>query len=346
MSAPRFDESLPLLVRTLSGLAGPDFVARGTVLRDASGRLTFVSDRAPKDEPERKALAEALGQALGPYARPGRPILFRGDPGAEPILEAADSLPIQVADVFCHLLDRRIVGSGWLDAPKPRRPEAPRVVFATLKGGVGRSTALTVTAADFARRNRNVLVVDLDLEAPGLGNLLLDNDGTPEFGVIDYLVEDGIGGVADSDLRSYVASSKLTEPGGGRVDVLPALGLRSLRHPENVLQKLSRAMIEDVIDGRTIPVSEQISTMISRIAERQQYDAVFIDSRAGLAELAAPAVLGLGATVLFLGRHKSKRSRGIALCSPPCSCWRNVTEPKEGMPSGGPGCVQSLQRQA
>ena len=138
----------------------------------------------------------------------------------------------------------------------------------------------------------------------------------------------------------------MTEPGGGRVDVLPALGLRSLRHPENVLQKLSRAMIEDVIDGRTIPVSEQISTMISRIAERQQYDAVFIDSRAGLAELAAPAVLGLGATVLFLGRHKSKRSRGIALCSPPCSCWRNVTEPKEGMPSGGPGCVQSLQRQA
>ena len=191
----------------------PDFVARGTVLRDASGRLTFVSDRAPKDEPERKALAEALGQALGPYARPGRPILFRGDPGAEPILEAADSLPIQVADVFCHLLDRRIVGSGWLDAPKPRRPEAPRVVFATLKGGVGRSTALTVTAADFARRNRNVLVVDLDLEAPGLGNLLLDNDGTPEFGVIDYLVEDGIGGVADSDLRSYVASSKIDRTG-------------------------------------------------------------------------------------------------------------------------------------
>ncbi len=310
MSAPRFDESLPLLVRTLSGLAGPDFVARGTVLRDASGRLTFVSDRAPKDEPERKALAEALGQALGPYARPGRPILFRGDPGAEPILEAADSLPIQVADVFCHLLDRRIVGSGWLDAPKPRRPEAPRVVFATLKGGVGRSTALTVTAADFARRNRNVLVVDLDLEAPGLGNLLLDNDGTPEFGVIDYLVEDGIGGVADSDLRSYVASSKLTEPGGGRVDVLPALGLRSLRHPENVLQKLSRAMIEDVIDGRTIPVSEQISTMISRIAERQQYDAVFIDSRAGLAELAAPAVLGLGATVLFFGTAQKQTIEG------------------------------------
>ncbi|WP_210248430.1 AAA family ATPase [Methylobacterium sp. WL103] len=297
-------------MRTLSDLAGADFVAGGTALRDASGRLTFVSDRAPKDELERKALAEALGLALGPYARAGRPILFRGDAGAEPILEAADRLPIQVADVFCHLLDRRIVGSGWLDAPAHKRPEPPRVVFATLKGGVGRSTALAVTAADFARRNRNVLVVDLDLEAPGLGNLLLDNDGTPEFGVIDYLVEDGIGGVTEADLRSYVASSKLTEPGGGRVDVLPALGLRSLRNPENILQKLSRAMIEDVIDGRTVPVSEQISTMISRIAERQQYDAIFIDSRAGLAELAAPAVLGLGATVLFFGTAQKQTIEG------------------------------------
>lgn len=310
MPAPRFDDSLPLLVQTLSGLVGPDFVAGGTALRDASGRLTFVSDRAPNDESERDALAEALGQALGPYARPGRPILFRGDAGAAPILEDANRLPIQVADVFCYLLDRRIVGSGWLDAPKPMRPEPPRVVFATLKGGVGRSTALTVTAADFARRNRNVLVVDLDLEAPGLGNLLLDNNDTPEFGVIDYLVEGGIGGVADGDLRSYVASSKLTEPGGGRVDVLPALGLRSLRNPENVLQKLSRAMIEDVVDGRTIPVSEQISTMITRIAERQQYDAVFIDSRAGLAELAAPAVLGLGATVLLFGTAQKQTIEG------------------------------------
>lgn len=310
MNAPLFDDSLPVLVSTLVELAGAEFVEAGTALRDASGRLTFVADRAPRDEAEREALALALQRALGSYARAGRPILFQGDAGADSILAAPDRLPIQVSGVFCRLLDRRIVGSGWLDVPKISQPEPPRVVFATLKGGVGRSTALTVTAADFARRGRNVLVVDLDLEAPGLGDLLLDDEVAPDYGVIDYLVENGIGGIDEADLRSFIGSSKLTDAGGGRVDVLPAVGRRSIRSPENVLSKLSRAMIEDVVEDRTVPVADQISSMIARVVDRQQYDAVFIDSRAGLAELAAPAVLGLGATVLLFGTAQKQTIEG------------------------------------
>ncbi len=307
---PLFDDSLPRLVETLTDLTNRDFVGSGTVLRDASGRLSFVANRAPKDDAEREKLGQALIKSLGAYARTDRPISFRGDGGTEPLLTAAERLPIQVGDGFYHLLDRRIVGSGWLDAPTVVQTEPPRVVFATLKGGVGRSTALAIAAADLARRNRNVLVVDLDLEAPGLGDLLLDEDRTPEFGAIDYLVENGIGGVLDSSLNAYIGSSGLTAAGGGRVDVLPALGRRSLAYPQNVLAKLSRAMIDDIINDRTVSVAEKISSMISRITEREQYDAVFIDSRAGLSELAAPAVLGLGATVLLFGTAQKQTIEG------------------------------------
>ncbi len=305
-----FDDSLPQLVATLIRVAGRDFVEAGTALRDASGRLSFVAGRAPRDDNERETLSRTLISSLGPYARTDRPISFRGDSGIEPILAAPERLPVQVGDGFCHLLDRRIVGAGWLDAPMAVQNEPPRVVFATLKGGVGRSTALAVAAADLARRNRNVLVVDLDLEAPGLGDMLLDGDRTPEFGTIDYLVENGIGGVPDSSLQAYIGSSGLTDAGGGRVDVLPALGRRSLNSPENILPKLSRAMIEDIFEDRAVPVAEKISSMISRITEREQYDAVFIDSRAGLSELAAPAVLGLGATVLLFGTAQKQTIDG------------------------------------
>jgi cellulose biosynthesis protein BcsQ len=305
-----FDDSLPQLVATLISLVDRDFVEAGTALRDASGRLSFVAARAPRDDNERETLSRALISTLGPYARTDRPISFRGDSGTEPILAAPERLPVQIDDGFCHLLDRRIVGAGWLDAPMVAQNEPPRVVFATLKGGVGRSTTLAVAAADLARRNRNVLVVDLDLEAPGLGDLLLDGDRTPEFGTIDYLVENGIGGVSASSLHAYIGSSGLTAAGGGRVDVLPALGRRSLTHPENILPKLSRAMIEDIIEDRAVPVAEKISSMISRITEREQYDAVFIDSRAGLSELAAPAVLGLGATVLLFGTAQKQTIEG------------------------------------
>ena len=92
-----FDDSLPQLVATLSGLAGRDFVQAGTVLRDASGRLCFVSDRSPKDD-ERETLGRALIASLGSYARTDRPISFRGDGGAEPILAAPERLLVQVGD--------------------------------------------------------------------------------------------------------------------------------------------------------------------------------------------------------------------------------------------------------
>lgn len=311
MDHPLFDNSLPLLVETLITHAGSDFVESGTALRDASGRLSFVADRAPLSDDEREKLGIAIIERLGAYARTDKPISFRGDPGAELILSATERLPIKIGDCFCQLLDRRIVGSGWLEAPlSEKNIKPPRIVFATLKGGVGRSTALTVAAADFARRNLNVLVVDLDLEAPGLGHLLLDEERTPEFGSLDYLVESGLGGVHPSTLQSFIGSSALTAAGGGRVDVLPALGRRSLENPENILPKLSRAMIEDIGEDRMISVSEKISSMISQITEREQYDVVLIDSRAGLSELAAPAVLGLGATVLLFETAQKQTIEG------------------------------------
>ncbi|MFC0218033.1 KGGVGR-motif variant AAA ATPase [Pseudochelatococcus lubricantis] len=310
MTGIMFDDALSLLVATLARLAGSDFVEAGIVLRDSSGRLGFVADRTPRDENERGELGHAVIEALGVYARSDRPVRFRGDGGAETLLSEPLALPVQIGETFCRLVDRRVVGAGWLDAPATGPVSPPRVVFAALKGGVGRSTALAVAAADLARANRNVLVVDLDLEAPGLGDLLLDSSRIPELGVIDYLVENGLGGVPDADMHHYIGTSELTSADGGRVDVFPALGRRSLSHPENILPKLARAMIEDVVDGSSISVAKQISMMISATTKSEQYDVVLIDSRAGLAELAAPAVLGLGATVLLFGTAQKQTVEG------------------------------------
>jgi hypothetical protein len=92
---------------------------------------------------------------------------------------------------------------------------------------------------------------------------------------------------------------------------VPALGLQANKNPENVLPKLARAMIEDVTKkGEAISVSTQIETMIARLAARAEYDAILIDSRAGLAELAAPAILGLGATALLFGTAQQQTITG------------------------------------
>ena len=187
------------------------------------------------------------------------------------------------------------------------------VSFYSYKGGVGRSTALAVTASDLARRNKNILVIDLDLEAPGLGDLLLDDERMPRFGAVDYLVENGIWGVPEQSLSDFIGTSALTTAGGGRVDVLPALGKNAADYPYNTLPKISRAMIEDIDgDGASISVTIKIAEMLKRFTARDTYDVVLIDSRAGLSELAAPTILGLGAKVLLFGTAQRQTIQGYA----------------------------------
>lgn len=305
-----FDQALPMLISTLADNAGPEFAQSGVIVRDASGRLAFVSSRLAESGSETETLNASVAEKLGGYAREGGAIRFSDAPGAQAVLDASDAMPIQVEDHFYSLLDRRIVGSGWLNTPVSGGSNPPRFVFATLKGGVGRSTALSVTAADLARRGRNVLVIDLDLEAPGLGELLLSEGRRPKYGVIDYLVDNGVVGIPNARLGEFIGTSDLTTAEGGRVDVMPALGTASDDYPENVLPKLSRAMTEDINGDGVVTVDRQISSMIDAVTHRNQYDVILIDSRAGLSELAAPAVLGLGATVLFFGTAQQQTYQG------------------------------------
>ena len=48
--------------------------------------------------------------------------------------------------------------------------------FYSFKGGVGRSMALLNVGYALASRGRRVLLIDMDLEAPGLSRFLLDSD--------------------------------------------------------------------------------------------------------------------------------------------------------------------------
>lgn len=324
-----FDDALPTLIEILKEWGGESFVEQGTVLRDATGRLSFFSASLPRPAPaetgapasgerpfeeaelHRDPLGRRIVERLGAYAREDRPVVYPTEDGASPLLTSPERIPVRAGEQFCYLVDRRIVGSGWLDEPAATPSIGPpRVVFASLKGGVGRSTALAVTAADLARRGRNVLVIDLDLEAPGLGHLLLEDDRLPDYGAVDFLVEEGVGGVDDDLLRRFVGTSQLTSSSGGVVAVVPAIGRKSEAAPENILAKLSRAMIENVTELGTVSVSQQVSSMIDRIVALSSYDAVLIDSRAGLAELAAPAVIGLGATVLLFGTAQTQTIEG------------------------------------
>lgn len=297
-----YDDALPRFAALVRDSVGEAEVLNHVFLRDASGRLTLILLQPLRNKQAERALI-AAARELAPWVDPESPVatpdeLF--DPSlADPSASLPEFIDTQFFYGFVRLIERRVVGQDWLRAPaEPIIGLPPIVVFASHKGGVGRSTALAVTAAALARRGFNLLVVDLDLEAPGLGSMLLTE--APRFGTLDYYVETGVADVDDSFLDDLVATSELTD--NGLVHVAPAVGRESEASPQNVLGKIARAYVERLgPDGEAISFLDRTRSLVTRLCGRTNYDAVFVDARAGLNETTAAAILGLGAEILLFG---------------------------------------------
>ncbi len=299
----RYDNALPLFVEIVGNHLGETGFRRNTFLRDADGVLTFVIRDRLKAE-VRSQLEAEVRDKLGSYA------------AAAPLSTPLELMDPKLADRtldqwelvnnrFVRLVERRIVGQDWVRGIQPRIPHVPAVVvFASQKGGVGRSTALAVAATEFAYRGKSILAIDLDLEAPGLGGMLLPPDDLPAFGALDYYVENGRGPIGEAFLAGMTSISPLAR-GTGHVMVVPAAGQRCREFPQNVIGKISRAYLEDIEQAngepKTLTFLDQTRNMISGLCERESYDAVFVDARAGLNETTAATVQGLGADILFFG---------------------------------------------
>lgn len=309
----RFDDSLHAFCGMISHAVGTELLSRSAFVRDAGGRLSVVLPNQA-DEDQLDNLSAALRGQLGQYVRPDDPVTNLRFPGAQRLLdEAANQPAMRVGEYSIRLLDRRIVGSDWLRRPASTATKMPRFVFSSLKGGVGRSTALCIVAAHLSRKGQRVLALDFDLEAPGIGTMLLDESELPEYGMLDYLVEAGLSNVDDGFITELSGDSFLGAD-GARVTVVPAIGRRTLQNPENALAKLARAYLEvPQEDGHPKTITDQLADLLSRYEALSAYDVVLIDGRAGLHETAASLILGLGAEVLLFGLDQPQTFLGYRL---------------------------------
>ncbi|MCT7325885.1 ParA family protein [Ralstonia mojiangensis] len=307
-----FDGSLSLFANAIAAVRGIDFMVSGTFIRDASGLLVFASHEEVSDSDIQRVL-KALPAGATAYVRADRPIVAAQHPAIARLIDGAFSLSEEVylpegpTYAYVPLVDRRIVGTDWLSAPVQgwAPPSAGRLVFASMKGGVGRSTALAILAADLAYRNKNVLVVDLDLEAPGIGSMLVAEEDLPAYGVLDWMVESNLRDLDDTFLADMVAPSRVSD-GRGLIDVVPAIGRTSEWFSGNVLAKIGRAYLDSTHNEQSLTFLGKCQDLIEQLSARRQYDAVLIDARAGLHETTAASILGLGADVLLFGIDTSQ----------------------------------------
>ena len=235
--------------------------------------------------------ASVLMQRLGKHAYPeNAAILFEAN--REQALQGASSYPV---DGFNKVLvvDRLASEANW-DRITPETEGAPRIVFFSIKGGVGRSTALAATAWSLAQAGKKVLVLDLDLESPGLSSALLPPDRQPMYGITDWLVEDLVDN-GETIFDSMIATSTLSHD--GEIHVVPAHGEN---HGEYIA-KLGRVWMPKLgTDGSREKWSARLGRLLQALEERVQPDVILIDSRSGIDEIASACLTDLGANLILL----------------------------------------------
>lgn len=94
------------------------------------------------------------------------------------------------------------------------------VTFYSFKGGVGRSMALVNAGVQLAQKGKKVLLVDFDLEAPGLTTFGLKRPQVPVPGVVDFVHEYLQTGVAPLATK-YCYESEQFES-GGQIWIMPS----------------------------------------------------------------------------------------------------------------------------
>ena len=171
---------------------------------------------------------------------------------------------------------------------KDELPGTPIVAFHSYKGGVGRTLSLISLAREISERYgeyKKLLIIDADLEAPGLTWMLGDGEEKGSVSYLDLLslmhVHSADEGLAEKIAAVIKTSNIVVETERLQVEhyFLPVYRrkdqvFRIFSSPEKVIQSQNNKYI--------------ITEFISRIGAALHADLILVDLRAGVTEFSAP----------------------------------------------------------
>jgi len=171
------------------------------------------------------------------------------------------------------------------------------ITFYSFKGGVGRTLAVVNIGVELARTGRKVLLVDFDLEAPGVDTFDELRPPEPHPGVVDY-VTDYLQTGQPQDASQYIYEAHLEqqrdqEPLNGKLWVMPAG-----RQDESYSARLT------TIDWQHLYAEKEGFLLFEDLKvqweEKLSPDYVLIDSRTGHTEVGGICTRQLPDAVVLL----------------------------------------------
>jgi MinD-like ATPase involved in chromosome partitioning or flagellar assembly len=161
------------------------------------------------------------------------------------------------------------------------------ISFYSYKGGVGRSMLLANVAVVLAQRGRRVLCIDFDLEAGGLHTIFGLPADRIKSTTLDLLLANG----AAAEAIDVSSLSNLA----GRLWLLPTIS--------------EIAKVNAVFNSlRDLPM--RLDGIIAELEDQYAPEFVFVDSRAGFAEFAAPP-LALAKRIVCVMRPNRQNTDGL-----------------------------------
>ncbi len=316
-----FNNELETARRSILNWSEIDVLEKVTIVRDVFGKLSFLFDSTSfPDEQQRNDLELLLSRNLQGYysgntyweKMPSKDKKYL-DPVLDLMKEESSEWYTEHGIKF-YLSERPIAKKAWvsrktdIDAVWPYedalRRDKPRVItFYSFKGGMGRTTALAGTALQLARKGKNVMMIDMDIEAPGLATLFFEEERI-QNGVLDYLLEHPLS--VQSDIADYVldvTDSSLLEENDGSLFIIPAGKV-----DENYLQKLARIDYQDHREGA---LRTSLGTMLEELRSRFAVDYILIDARAGFHDMGGIAVAQLPHGAVLFGNSSRQSWDGI-----------------------------------
>lgn len=317
----------------------PDFtsVSKAVAVRDLEGRVRLVLriDTPATPPLDVDALEAALSTALGKWFQSR--ILVKGPTApatrtdreigalAAQVLDRSEAWPqaayidtltgqrVQAARWF--KIEARLSKQAWTDPsqvtlPWPLRQGTPAIAtFYSFKGGVGRTTLLAAMAWRLARLGKRVVVVDLDVEAPGAGTLF---GASAQRGLLDLLLDHA--SLGDFDLDAALSPASALDPASQ--PLVEVIGAGALS--EGYFEKLARLdyTASGVLPASTgdSPVGAALKALLHKLIRRTpRPDYILFDARAGLHDVAGLSLHGLAHVDVLVARASDQAYQGLDL---------------------------------
>jgi cellulose biosynthesis protein BcsQ len=192
--------------------------------------------------------------------------------------------------------------------------------FYSYKGGVGRSMALAQAADSFARTGLRVLMIDFDLEAPGLEEYFpVDQKSVrANAGLFDLILQykaemSSNVSIAPEDQKFrqlnevFIVPIYPRLPSGGKLDLMPA----GRRGSDEQLSEYALGLRQfDWQDFYFNFGGELFFEWLRRTLDRHLYDVVLVDSRTGVTEMGGICAYQLADTIVVFCTSNKQNLNG------------------------------------